>query len=285
MVIPLGGRPRTQYLPRLARTKSRTLYGKNPFPRLRGKVAEGRKGGYKPSVYPAWQLLTSPVFIPLGSYSRAPCLSRLAATHEPRVYPAWRAQNPEPCTERIPSPACGGRWTQAGRGEYKPSVYPVWLLPANPVFIPLGGRPRNQHLSCLVVSTNTMTLRRKENVETLPATSQKIRSPWLSRLAVAYEPSICPAWRLLQNSVFIPLSARQILNLVRKEFLPLLAGDGAPMKKMLAFFSWEPGKVAEGRKGGIQNQHLSRLAAAREPSVYPAWRLSERQGVLSPPFT
>ena len=32
------------------------------------------------------------------------------------------------------------------------------------------------------------------------------------------------------------------------------------MKKMLAFFSWVPGKVAEGRKGGIQNR------------VCPAWR-------------
>ena len=31
--------------------------------------------------------------------------------------------------------------------------------------------------------------------------------------------------------------------------LPPLAGDGAPMKKA-RIFSWEPGKVAEGRKGG-----------------------------------
>jgi len=51
------------------------------------------------------------------------------------------------------------------------------------VFIPLGGRPRNQHLSRLVVSTSTMTLRRKENVETLPATSQKQKAQQQSPLA------------------------------------------------------------------------------------------------------
>ena len=72
--------------------------------------------------------------------------------------------------------------------------------------------------------------------------------------------------------MFNPLDAHQILNLVWKESLPPQAGDGVPMKKMLAFFSWVPGKVAAGRKGGIQTQHLPRLAAAQKPSVYPAWR-------------
>ena len=62
------------------------------------------------------------------------------------------------------------------------------------------------------------------------------------------------------NPAFIPLGARKIPNLVRKESLPPLAGEGAPMKKMLAFFSWVPGKVAAGRKGGYK------------PSIYPAWR-------------
>ncbi|WP_225757330.1 hypothetical protein [Cardiobacterium sp. Marseille-Q4385] len=33
------------------------------------------------------------------------------------------------------------------------------------------------------------------------------------------------------------------------------------MKKILAFFSWVPGKVAEGRKGGIKTQDLFRLAS------------------------
>ena len=70
----------------------------------------------------------------------------------------------------------------------------------------------------------------------------------------------------------IPLGTRQIPNLARKESLPPLAGDGAPMKKMLAFFSWVPGKVAAGRKGGIQTQCLHRLTATRKPSIYPAWR-------------
>ena len=41
---------------------------------------------------------------------------------------------------------------------------------------------------------------------------------------------------------------------------------------MLAFFSWVPGKVAAGRKGGIQTQCLPRLTAAHKPSIYPAWR-------------
>nr|WP_314382553.1 hypothetical protein [uncultured Cardiobacterium sp.] len=45
------------------------------------------------------------------------------------------------------------------------------------------------------------------------------------------------------------------------------------MKKMLAFFSWVPGKVAEGRKGGIKTQDLSRLAS---PAFIPlAVRLPE----------
>ena len=61
------------------------------------------------------------------------------------------------------------------------------------------GGIKNQHLSRLAVSTSTMTLRRKKNVETLPATSQKTRSPWLSRLAAAREPSVYPAWRLSER--------------------------------------------------------------------------------------
>ena len=51
-------------------------------------------------------------------------------------------------------------------------VYPAWRPPANPAFIPLGGRSRTQHLS---------------------------------RLAAARKPSIYPAWRLPTNPGFIPL--------------------------------------------------------------------------------
>ena len=88
-----------------------------------------------------------------------------------------------------------------------------------------------------------------------------IQTQHSSRLAAAYKPSVYPAWQPPTTPAFIPLGARQIPSLIRNESLPPLAGDGAPMKKMLAFFSWVPGKVAEGRKGGIQTQHSSRLAA------------------------
>ncbi len=174
---------------------------------------------------------------------RAQCLPRLAARHEPSVYPAWRAPKPEFCTETIPSPACGGRGSHeknariffmgAREGGRRPEGGNT-----NPVFMPLGG-----------TSNDT-------------------------------------AWRAQQPR---HLAHCPIPNFVRKQSLPPLAGDGAPMKKMLAFFSWEPGKVAAGRKGGNKNpafmplgepsiytawrvQQLRRLTACHEPSVYPAWR-------------
>ena len=78
----------------------------------------------------------------------------------------------------------------------------------NPGFIPLGGLRRIQHPSRLAVSTSTMTLRRKKNVETLPATSQKTRSPWLSRLTACHEPSVYPAWRPAASPASIPLGGR-----------------------------------------------------------------------------
>ena len=142
----------------------------------------------KPSVYPAWRPPTNPVFVPLGGRPQTQHLSRLAACHEPSVYPAWRPPanpafiplNGRPQTQRLSRLAA----------TRKPSVYPTWLLPANPAFVPFGSCPQTQHSSRLAVSTSTMTLRRKENVETLPATSQKTRSPCLSRLA-----AFRTAWR------------------------------------------------------------------------------------------
>ncbi len=86
--IPLGGRPQTPYLSRLAAT-------------------------HKLSIHPAWRPLTNPVFIPLGGHSQAQYLSRLARTQSRIVH------------GKIPSPACGVRWPQTGRGEYKTSVYPA----------------------------------------------------------------------------------------------------------------------------------------------------------------
>ena len=120
----------------------------------------------KPSVYPAWQLPTNPMFILLGGCSRGQCSPRLARTQSRIVH------------GKIPSPACGG-WgsheknariffmgtREGGRRpeggiqnqhlprlavDHKPSVYPAWQPPANPGFIPLGGCPRIQRLSRLV---------------------------------------------------------------------------------------------------------------------------------------
>ena len=106
--------------------------------------------------------------IPLGSCPRTQHLSRLAVIHEPSVCPAWHTPNPKSCTERIPSPACGGRGSheknariffmgarEGGRrpegGEYKTRIYPAWhpTLPTNPGFVPLGGLLRAQRLSRL----------------------------------------------------------------------------------------------------------------------------------------
>ena len=76
--IPLGGapsiRPACGYQFRIPQ---------NPFPRLRGKVAEGRKGGIKPQRLPRLpqtqylSRLTSLVFSPLGG--------------KPSIRPAWWA--------------------------------------------------------------------------------------------------------------------------------------------------------------------------------------------------
>ena len=104
---------------------------------------------------------------------------------ESSIYPAWRAPNPEPYTERIPSPACGGRWPQAGRGNIKPA------------FIPLGGHPQTQHLSRLAAI-------RKPSI--YPAWRLP-KTQCLSRLAVARKPSVYPAWQPPTNPAFIPLGS------------------------------------------------------------------------------
>ena len=85
----------------------------------------------------------------------------------------------------------------------------------------------------------------------------------------AREPSVYPAWHVPNPEWCMGKS------------LPPLAGDGAPMKKMLAFFSWVPGKVAAGRKGEyktriypawqqLTNPAFIPLGAVREASVRPA---------------
>ena len=211
MFIPLGSCPQTPCLSRLAVARKPSIYpawrapnsescmGKSLPPlaggrgsheknariffMVPGKVAEGRKGEYKPSVYPAWLPPTNPVFTPLGGCPQTQRLSRLAATRKPRVYPAWRP-------------------------PHKPSVYPAWQPPTNPVFVPLGSRSRTQRLS---------------------------------RLTAFPKPSVYPAWRPPANPAFIPLGAP-----TNPAFIPL---GGRP-----------------------QTQRLSLLAAAHKPSIYPAWR-------------
>ena len=156
-----------------------------------------------------------------GGHSQTQALSRLAATHKPCVYTAWRAQNPEPCTERIPSLLAGD-----GAPMKKMLAFFSWV----PGKVAAGrkGGIQTQRLSRLAVSTSTMTLRRKENVETLPATDQKTRRQGLCRVAATHKPRRYPAWRPLTSPVFIPLGARKIPNLVRKESLPCLRGTGLP---------------------------------------------------------
>ena len=169
----------------------------------------------KPSIHPAWGPSSiHPAWLKPRFYPAWREPSIYPAWLKPRFYPAWRASNPEPCTERIPSPACGGRGSheknariffmgtrEGGRRPEggntnpvftpldgcpqtqhlsrlatarKPSVYPAWLPPTNPVFTPLGGCPQTQHLS---------------------------------RLAAARKPRVCPAWRLPANPAFIPLGS------------------------------------------------------------------------------
>ena len=106
---PLGGRPKTQHLPRLAAAQ-------------------------KPSVYPAWRPPANPAFIPLGAlpFPRTLVLSRLARAQARSLH------------EKIPSPACGGRGSHeknariffmgAREGGRRPEGGNT-----NPAFIPLGG--------------------------------------------------------------------------------------------------------------------------------------------------
>ena len=155
---------------------------------------------------------------------------------EPGNHAAWRGQ----CLSRlvrcqsqilhgkIPSPACGGRWPKAGRGDKKPG------------FIPLG-EPSN------CAAWRAQHLRRLANPATTPLSEPSNRAAWRTqqprRLA---NPAITPlggpsnhtTWRTQQlrrlaRPVFIPLGALPISNFARKNPFPRLRG-----------------KVAEGRKGG-----------------------------------
>ena len=107
---------------------------------------------------------------------------------------------------------------------------------------------------------------RTENVETLPATSQKTRSPWLFRLATAHNPRFYPARRLATSPVLIPLGVRPIQNLARKKTLPPLAGDGGRRREG---GNTKPGFIPLGTLPFRQTQCLPRLAAATSPGFIP----------------
>ena len=104
-------------------------------------------------------------------------LPRLARCPRTQCLSAWRAPKPESCTEKILSPACGGR----GSHEKNARIFFMGTREGgrrpeggntNPAFILPGGHSQTQHLS---------------------------------RLAAAPKPSIHPAWRPSTNPVIIPL--------------------------------------------------------------------------------
>ena len=124
--IPLGHRP----LPILRREKTFLKTANNPSSRLRKEVSRSDGGGQKrlsvllggPSNHTAW---------------RGQCLSRLVRCQSQILH------------GKIPSPACGGRWPKAGRGDKKPG------------FIPLG-EPSNH------TAWRTQHLRRLAGPATMP---------------------------------------------------------------------------------------------------------------------
>ena len=185
----------------------------------------------------------------------APCYAFLSI----QLYSAWRASKPEPCTKKSLPPLAGdgapmkkmlaffswvpGKVAAGRKGEYKTSIYPA---------------------------RQALCLHRLAGPVFTPLGGHP-GPQCLSRLAAAL-----PSSKTQHLSRLARVQARTL----HEKSLPPLAGDGAPMKKMLAFFSWVPGKVAAGRKGGVQNQHLRRLAVQYlrrlagiwDPSIYPAWR-------------
>ena len=110
----------------------------------RGQYLSRLAASHEPSIYAAWRLATSPAFIPLGGYPRAQCLSRLAARYAPSVCTAWR-QSVRPVF--IPLGGCPqAQHLSRLAAAHEPSIYPAWRLSASPAFIPLGGSPRAQRL-------------------------------------------------------------------------------------------------------------------------------------------
>ena len=152
---PLGGCSRGQCSPRLARTQSRIVHGKIPSPACGGRGSHEknariffmgtREGGRRPEGGN-----TNPMFTPLDGHPQTQHLSRLAATHKPSVYPAWRLLTNPAFTPLGSHPRTQPLSRLAA--THKPSIYPAWRPPANPAFIPLGSYPQTQHLSRLAAT-------------------------------------------------------------------------------------------------------------------------------------
>ena len=126
--VPLGGRliPHSE---------------KNPFPRLRGKVAEGRKGGIKTQRLP--HLAANPASVPLD---------------EPSIFAAWwQTQHP---------PRLRGKVAEGWKGGIKTQRLP--RLAANLASIPLAG---SHHPAMRRFWKNCCSCARHSSSNTPPLTS------------------------------------------------------------------------------------------------------------------
>ena len=150
-----------------------------------GKVAEGRKGGISPAFT---SLVSNPVITPPGG------------CHTPSIHPAWRLSN-SAFRKKIPSPACGGRWPKAGRGNKNPAFisFPKTQYLSrltSLVFSPLGGKP------CIRPACGGRWPKAGRGNKK-PAFTSFPQTQYLSRLTrpvfspLGGKPSIHPAWRAI----------------------------------------------------------------------------------------
>ena len=167
-------------------------------------------------------------------------------------------------------------------GRPEPSVYPAGRPSTNPGFIPLGGHPQTQCLSRLAANREPRfypAWRPSTNPVFIPL-GGCLQTQRLSRLAAAHEPSIYPAWRPSTNPVFIPLGGHpqtqclsRLAAIYKSRFYPAwrLPNPESCTEKSLPPLAGEGGRRPE---GGNKKPEFIPLAAAREPSIYPAWRPS-----------
>ena len=167
-----------QYLSRLACAQVRTLHEKIPSPAC---------GGIKNQDFSPWRP------------SLAQHLSRLAARPRTQCLSAWRAAQSRIVHGKIPSPACGGRWPQAGRGGIKNQDFSPWRpslaqylsrLAARPVFIPLGANP-----AFISLGHKYLPISQQEKIflKTVDNPSSRLREEVSRSDGGGQKMSICPA--------------------------------------------------------------------------------------------